>query len=64
VLRAALADAVDEGILRRSPASRVALPRAIAKPPKVKEAEAWTRDEIERFLTMATGPACTWPPWP
>ena len=52
VLRAALADAVDEGILRRSPAARVALPRAIAKPPKIKEADAWTSGETERFLLV------------
>ena len=41
VLRAALADAVDEGIIPRSPAARVAFPRTVAKPAKVKEIEAW-----------------------
>ena len=41
VLRAALAEAVDEGIIPRSPAARVSLPRTVAKPAKVKEIEAW-----------------------
>ena len=36
VLRAALADAVEEGLLRRSPAARVPMPRTVAKPPKVE----------------------------
>ena len=50
VLRAALAEAVDEGIIPRSPAARVALPRTVAKPAKVKEIEAWEATEVSRFL--------------
>ena len=50
VLRAALAEAVDEGIIPRSPAARVALPRTVAKPAKVKEIEAWEAAEVSRFL--------------
>ena len=34
VLRASLADAVEEGLIPRSPAARVALPRTVAKPVK------------------------------
>jgi integrase len=50
VLRAALAEAVDEGIIPRSPAARVALPRTVAKPAKVKDIEAWDAAEVTRFL--------------
>jgi len=50
VLRAALADAVDEGLLRRSPAARVAMPRRIAKPVLQREATAWNTDEVSHFL--------------
>ena len=50
VLRAALADAVDEGLLPRSPANRVPMPRTIAKPPTVRETNAWTDTEVRRFL--------------
>ncbi len=50
VLRAALNEAVDEGLLVRSPAARVGLPRSVAKPVKVKETNAWSSDEIDRFL--------------
>jgi integrase len=50
VLRAALAEAVDEGLLPRSPAARVPLPRSVAKPVVEKEAVAWTASEVDRFL--------------
>ena len=50
VLRAALAEAVDEGIIPRSPAARVALPRSVAKPPKVKALDAWELADVTRFL--------------
>ena len=50
VLRAALADAVEAGELRRNPAARVALPRVVAKPDAVKEVEAWDDDDLFRFL--------------
>ena len=48
VLRAALADAVDEGALRRSPANRVALPKDVVK-------AGLERAEIGRFLAVADG---------
>jgi hypothetical protein len=51
VLRAALADAVEEGLLRRSPAARVPMPRAVAKPPKQKEVDAWSDEQVARFLS-------------
>lgn len=51
-LRAALADAVDEGLLRRSPANRVPMPRVVVKQPKPKTM-AWTDDEVRRFLKVA-----------
>ena len=52
VLRAALAEAVDEGLLPRSPASRVGLPRTVAKPVKQKEAVVWTGQQVDRFLAV------------
>ena len=50
VLRAALSEAVEEGLIARSPAARVGLPRTVAKPIKPKEAVAWNDDEVTRFL--------------
>ncbi len=50
VLRAALSDAVAEGLIRRSPAVRAPMPRTVAKAPAVKETEAWSSDEIDRFI--------------
>jgi integrase len=50
VLRAALTDAVDEGLLRRSPAARVAMPRVIAKPEREREVEAWSARQVDTFL--------------
>jgi integrase len=50
VLRAALTEAVDEGLIARSPAVRVGLPRTVAKPVKVKATLAWSAEEIDRFL--------------
>jgi integrase len=50
VLRAALADAVEAGELRRSPAARVGLPRRVAKPDRQREAEAWTEEQLQHFL--------------
>jgi integrase len=55
VLKASLTDAVEEGLLRRNPAARVPLPKTVAKPPKVKEAEVWDEAEVARFLTAAAG---------
>ena len=50
VLRAALTEAVDEGLIVRSPAARVGLPRTVAKPVKVKDTVAWSEVEVDRFL--------------
>lgn len=50
VLRAALDDAVDAGELRRSPAARVSLPRKVAGTGRKKDVDAWTEDELGRFL--------------
>ncbi len=50
VLRAALSEAVDEGLIPRSPAARVGLPRVVAKPVKEKETVAWTAEQVDRFL--------------
>jgi integrase len=53
VLRAALADAVEDGLLGRSPAARVPMPRTVAKPPKAKEVEAWAEEQVSRFLFVS-----------
>jgi integrase len=50
VLRAALADAVELGELRRSPAARVGMPRQVVKPDREREVEAWDDPDVERFL--------------
>lgn len=60
VLRAALADAVEIGELRRSPAARVGMPRAIAKTDRQRDAEAWTEEELQAFL--AASEAHRWGP--
>lgn len=52
VLRAALAEAVDEGLIPRSPAARVGLPRTVAKPVKEKDTVAWTEQQVDRFLAV------------
>jgi integrase len=50
VLRAALSEAVDEGLIPRSPAARVGLPRTVAKEVKPKDAVAWDAADVDRFL--------------
>jgi integrase len=50
VLRAALSEAVDEGLIARSPAARVGLPRSVAKPPLEKEAVVWDDQQVDHFL--------------
>ena len=54
MLRASLREAVDEGLIPRSPAARVGLPRTVAKPDRVKETEAWTAAEVDRFLEASS----------
>lgn len=51
VLRAALSEAVDEGLIPRSPAARVGLPPTVAKPVVEPDTSVWTEDEVDRFLT-------------
>jgi integrase len=55
VLRAALADAVEVGDLRRSPAARVGMPRQVAKPNRQREVDAWTEEQLHRFLEAISG---------
>src|SRR6266540_4038904 len=55
VLRAALADAVESGDLRHSPAARVGMPMKVVKPGHQREAEAWTDDEVQAFLAAIAG---------
>ena len=50
--RAALAEAVDEGLIARSPAAHVGLPRSVAKPVKEKEALVWDEAQVDRFLEV------------
>ena len=55
VLRAALDDAVATGELRRSPAARVGMPRQVTKAGHQRDADAWTEDELHRFLVAISG---------
>jgi integrase len=54
VLRAALADAVEDGLLRQSPAARVPMPRIVAKPAKAKEVDAWTEEQVSHVLSISS----------
>ena len=53
VTRAAFADAVEEGLVRRSPAGRVPMPREVAKQPKEKEVDAWNDSQVAAFLAAS-----------
>ena len=55
VLRAALADAVAAGELRRSPADRVGMPGVVAKPDRDDQIKAWTEEEAQQFLRSIAG---------
>ncbi len=50
VLRAALADAVEEGLLRRSPAARVPLPKVVVREAAAKDVDAWDDAQVRAFL--------------
>ncbi len=72
VLRAALSEAVDEGMIPRSPAARVGLPRVVAKPLKEKDTVlkekdtvAWTAEQVDRFPCSDRRPSLgdRVPPW-
>jgi integrase len=55
VLKAALTDAVDEGLITRNPPARVPLPKQMAKPRRVKEVDAWSEAQVDRFLAATAG---------
>jgi integrase len=50
VLRAALDDAVHMGVMRQSPAARVALPRNVVRPGLVREVKSWDHSQVLHFL--------------
>lgn len=54
-LRAALAAAVDAGDLRRNVATRVPMPRDVARQPRSKDADAWDDEQLDRFLIAVGG---------
>ncbi len=54
VLRAALADAVEERIIARSPAARVGMPKQVARPGRQRTVEAWDHEQVARFLTVVS----------
>ena len=49
VLRAALADAVDEGCSSAARGARASSPRIVAKPALQKEIHAWSDDQVDAF---------------
>jgi integrase len=53
VLRAALADATDEGLLRRNPSARVPMPRTVRKPVRQREVEVWDEHQVAHFLEVS-----------
>lgn len=55
VLRAVLADAVESGDIRRSPAARAGMPRQVSKPGLQRQAGSWTEEELQRFLASIAG---------
>lgn len=55
VLRAALEDAVDEGMIRRNPAARVPVPKRVVKPARPREVDAWDDEQIRAFLGAIEG---------
>ncbi len=55
VLRAALEDALDEGLIRRNPAARVPVPKKVTKPERPREVDAWDEPQIQKFLTTIDG---------
>ena len=55
VLRAALEDAVDEGLIRRNPAARVPVPKKVVKGERPRAVDAWDEDQIRAFLAAIEG---------
>ena len=55
VLRAALEDAVDEGLIRRNPAARVPVPKKVVKGERPRVVDAWNEDQIRAFLAAIEG---------
>jgi integrase len=54
VLRAALAEATEEGLLRRNPALRVGMPREVVKAGLQRETETWDEEQVAAFLDAAS----------
>ena len=52
VLRAALAEATEEGLLRRNPAARVPMPRTVRKSGLQREVVTWDEQQVGRFLDV------------
>ena len=52
VLRAALAEATEEGLLRRNPALRVGMPHAVVKAGLQREVETWNEEQVAAFLVV------------
>ena len=50
-----LADAVDAGELRRSPAARVGMPRQVAKVAATDKPDRWSEDEMRQFFAAIIG---------
>lgn len=55
VLRAALEDAVDEGLIRRNPAARVPVPKKVVKGERFRAVDAWDDAQIQSFLAALEG---------
>lgn len=55
VRRAALEDAVGEGLIRRNPAARVPVPEKVVKGERPRAVDAWDEDQIRTFLVAIEG---------
>jgi integrase len=53
VLRAALEDAVEEGLMRRSPANKVPMPKYIVKQGLQREQAYWSEAEVAQFVAVS-----------
>lgn len=54
-LKAALADATDEGLIPRNPAARVPMPRAVVKPGLIRDTPSWDEQQVAAFLAAIVG---------
>lgn len=55
MLRAALEDAVDEGLIRRNPAARVPVSKKVVKGERFRAVGAWDDTQIRTFLKALEG---------